>query len=63
MRELEMSEKEICQRFKRNGRYLKHIHILAELNACDDVVICEILEKHNLLDRRPKRLRTYEYDG
>ncbi len=60
---LEMSEEEICKRFKRNGRYLKHIYILAELNAVDDVVICEILERHHLLNKRPKRLRIYKYEG
>lgn len=61
--ELEMSEEEICKRFNRNGRYLKHIYILAELNAVDDVVICEILERHHLLNKRPKRLRIYNYEG
>lgn len=60
---LEMSEEEICKRFNRNGRYLKHIYILAELNAVDDAVICEILERHHLLKKRPKRLRIYNYEG
>ena len=54
-----MTEKEICWRFKRNDCGIKHIRVLAELNAVDDVVICEILEKNGLLKKRPKNLQVY----
>jgi len=56
---LEMSEEEICSRFRRNGCYLRHIPILAQLNAVDDINICEILRKHGLLKRMPKILHVY----
>ena len=61
--ELAMKENEICHRFKRNGSGLRLITILAQLNAVDDVVICEILEAQGLLKKRPKKLHEYEYCG
>ena len=56
---MEMSEEEICSRFRRNGCYLRHIPILAQLNAVDDIDICEILMKKGLLKRLPKVLHKY----
>ena len=45
--ELEMTESEICHRFKRNGCGKRMIPILAQLNAVDD----EILWRNDLLRR------------
>ena len=56
---LEMSEEEICSRFRRNGCYLRHIPILAQLNAVDDIDICNILKKHGLLKRMPAVIHVY----
>ena len=60
---MEMTDSEICFRFKKNGGYKKMITILAQLNAVDDVDICEILERNGLLKTRPKYLHTYSYAG
>ena len=57
-----MTEKEICISFKRNGCYKRHITILAQLNAVDDIVICNILRRNGLLDTNPKILHHYKYD-
>lgn len=58
---IEMSENEICSRFKRNGGGKKMITILAQLNAVDDEVICDILFKHDLMKKKPKILHKYSY--
>ena len=58
---MEMTESEICFRFRKNGSYKKMIPILAQLNAVDDIDICKILERYNLLKERPKILHTYSY--
>ena len=58
---LEMSEYEICSRFKRNGGGRRMIAILAQLNAVDDEVICNILLKHELLKKKPKIMHKYDY--
>ncbi len=63
MKELEMTEEEICSRFKRNGGKRKMIVVMSELNAVDEIVICEILMKNGLLKKMPKVLREYEYCG
>lgn len=60
---MEMTDSEICFRFKKNGGYKKMIPILAQLNAVDDVDICEILERNGLLKTRPKYLHIYSYAG
>ena len=44
---MQMTEEEICKRFKRNGCYKEHIAILAQLNAVDACVIEKILHKRN----------------
>ena len=59
--ELEMSESEICLRFRRNGCDPKMIRILAELNAVDDEVIADILWENDLLKQKPKKMRRYRY--
>ena len=46
---MQMTESEICFRFRRNGCKRKHIRILAELNAVEPERIEEILEKKGLL--------------
>ncbi len=56
-----MTEKEICISFKRNGCCKRHITILAQLNAVDDIVICNILRRNGLLDTNPKILHKYKY--
>ncbi len=56
-----MSESEICSRFKRNGSGVRMIAILAQLNAVDDEVICNILMKNGLLKKKPKVLHKYSY--
>jgi len=56
-----MSEMEICHRFKINGGGKRLIMILAQLNAVDDDVICEILLRNKLLKEKPKILHRYEY--
>ena len=56
---MEMSEEEICSRFRRNGCCLRHIPILAQLNAVDDIDICNILKKHGLLKKMPVVLHVY----
>ncbi|MBQ7725499.1 MAG: hypothetical protein IJT63_07800 [Lachnospiraceae bacterium] len=61
MNDIEMTEKEICSRFKKNGKNRKIITVLAELNAVNDIVICEVLMKNGLLKKMPKVLREYEY--
>ena len=58
---MEMTESEICSRFKRNGGGRKMITVLAELNAVDDVVICRILMRNGLLKEMPKILHEYEF--
>ena len=58
---MEMTESEICFRFRKNGSYKKMIPILAQLNAVDDICICEILERNNLLKTKPKILHQYKY--
>ena len=58
---MEMTESEICSRFKRNGGERKMITVLAELNAVDDVVICRILMRNGLLKEMPKVLHEYEF--
>ncbi len=58
---LEMSEMEICHRFKINGGGKRMIAILAQLNAVNDDVICEILLKNRLLKEKPKFLHRYDY--
>ena len=58
---MEMTEGEICSRFRRNGGNRKMITVLAELNAVDDVVICRILMKNGLLKEMPKVLHEYEF--
>jgi len=58
---MEMTEEEICSRFRRNGGNRKMITVLAELNAADDVVICRILMKNGLLKEMPKVLHEYEF--
>ena len=59
--QLEMTECEICHRFRRNGGGKRMIPILAQLNAVDDEVICDILWRNNLLKERPKFLHQYNY--
>jgi len=49
---MQMTEEEICKRFKRNGCYKGHIPILAQLNAVDVIVIEKILRKNGLYDTR-----------
>jgi predicted RNA binding protein YcfA (HicA-like mRNA interferase family) len=49
---MQMTEEEICKRFKRNGCYKEHITILAQLNAVDVIVIEKILSKNGLYDNR-----------
>lgn len=49
---MQMTEEEICKRFKRNGCYKEQISILAQLNAVDDIVIEKILHKNGLYDSR-----------
>ena len=61
MQELEMTEEEICSRFKKNGKKRKMITVLSELNAVDDIVICKVLMKNGLLKKIPKVLHEYEY--
>lgn len=58
---MEMTEREICFRFKKNGCYKRHIPILAQLNAVDDEVICEILWRNGLLKTKPKIMHQYKY--
>ena len=43
---MQMTESEICFRFRRNGCKRKHIQILAELNAVEPEGIEEILAKN-----------------
>ena len=50
--DMQMTEEEICKRFKRNGCYKGHIPILAQLNAVDVIVIEKILRKNGLYDNR-----------
>ena len=50
--DMQMTEEEICKRFKRNGCYKGHIPILAQLNAVDVIVIEKILRKNGLYDTR-----------
>lgn len=45
---MQMTEEEICKRFKRNGCYKGHIAILAQLNSVEPVVIEKILKKGGL---------------
>ena len=59
--QLEMTESEICHRFRRNGGRKRMIPILAQLNAVDDEVICDILWRNNLLKEKPKFLHQYNY--
>ena len=55
--ELEMTESEICHRFKRNGCGKRMIPILAQLNAVDD----EILWRNDLLKEKPRFMHKYQY--
>ena len=59
--ELKMTESEICCRFKRNGSGKRMIPILAQLNAVDDDVICDILWRNDLLKEKPKFMHKYQY--
>ena len=45
---MQMTEEEICKRFKRNGCYKGHIAILAQLNAVEICVIERILQNNGL---------------
>lgn len=47
---MQMTEEEICKRFKRNGCYKGHIAIPVQLNAVDACVIEKILHKNGLYD-------------
>ena len=49
---MQMTENEICFRFRRNGSKRKHIRILAELNAVEPEIIEEILTKKGFLQWR-----------
>ena len=40
---MQMTEEEICKRFKGNGCYKGHIAILVQLNAVDVIAIEKIL--------------------
>ena len=42
-KDIQMTEEEICKRFKRNGCYKGHIAILVQLNAVDVIAIEKIL--------------------
>ena len=55
--ELEMTESEICHRFRRNGCGKRMIPILAQLNAVDD----EILWRNDLLKEKPRFMHKYQY--
>ena len=46
---MQMSEEEICFRFKRNGCQKRHIRILSELNSTEPETIEEVLRKRGLL--------------
>ena len=59
---MQMTEEEICKRFKRNGCYKDHITILAQLNAVDACVIEKILHKNGLYDNR-RTIRNRERNG
>jgi len=59
--QLEMTESEICHRFKRNGGGKRMIPILAQLNAVDDDVIWDILWRNDLLKEKPKFMHKYQY--
>ena len=63
MNGLEMTEKEICSRFKRNRGKRRMITVLSELNAVDETVICEILLRNGHLKKMPKALHEYGYCG
>ena len=47
--ELEMSEDEICYRFRKGGKGVKMLRILAELNAVSDEIIADILLARNMI--------------
>ncbi len=59
--QLEMTESEICHRFKSNGGGKRMIPILAQLNAVDDDVIWDILWRNDLLKEKPKFMHKYQY--
>ena len=46
---MQMSEEEICFRFKRNGCQKRHIKILAELNLAEPREIEKILADNGLI--------------
>ena len=58
---MEMTDKEICSRYKRNGEKRKMIRVISELNAVDEEVICRILKKNGLIKKFPKVMHEYEY--
>ena len=50
---MEMSEDEICSRFRRNGCYLRHIPILAQLNAVDDIAcMVKLYESYDAMQEK-----------
>ena len=57
---MQMSEEEICFRFKRNGCQKRHIKILAELNAVEQKRIEEILVENGFLQWRKHSLQNPE---
>ena len=63
VQELEMSEDEICYRFRKGGKGVKMLRILAELNAVNDEIIADILLARNMIREKPKILREYAYEG
>ncbi len=56
---MQMTEEEICKRFKRNGCYKGHIPILAQLNAVDVIVIEKILRRNGLYEGRRTLRKEY----
>jgi len=60
---MQMSEEEICFRFKRNGCQKRHIEILAQLNGTRQMDIKEILHNHGLYEYTSDELKEQNSPG